>query len=483
MNRLNMRYGLFAALLFMMTVILGISLVTPSQVYAQFEEPTATPTDPVWLAFNAARDAITESEGVNLNLVLRWDFWQDDWSLPNAAHPEKAAGIDSCVSTIGIAQGRPVYFGWTFVIRSMRAVDYEARVSFDLKDVAVCDIMTEVSATSAPADTAANPDLPAPVAGAAANGAFEIGGHVLGLTGAAQNAMNTAGMRWVKYQLPTSAGVPKGYELIESTHAAGFKVLISVVGNQEELAADPATYAQNYATFVRALAEANADAIEIWNEPNIDREWPSGQISGANYTALLAVAYNAIKGVNPSTLVISGAPTPTGFFGAAGCTAAGCNDDVFLRQMVAAGAGNYADCIGMHYNEGVLPPTAFSGDPRGEFPTYYLDANTNRATAAFPGKQVCYTELGYLSGEGMGSAIPAAYNWSPNDPVTVAEQASYLAGAASRLAQRGDIRLMIVWNVNFESWDPDPMGGYAIIRPGGSCPACSALGTVMSSGG
>ena len=150
--------------------------------------------------------------------------------------------------------------------------------------------------------------------------------------------------------------------------------------------------------------------------------------------------------------------------------------------MAAAGAANYADCIGLHYNEGVMPPTAFSGDPRGEFPTYYLDGNTNRAASAFPGKQICLTELGYLSGDGMGTAIPAAYNWSPNDPVTVEEQAAYLAGAATRLSQRGDVRLMIVWNINFEAWDPDPMGGYAIIRPDGSCPACSALGTVMSGG-
>ncbi|QPC81543.1 hypothetical protein G4Y79_17875 [Phototrophicus methaneseepsis] len=479
MQRSILRQALLTALFVVMAGVLSISVIAPTTVQAQFEEPTATPTDPVWLAFSEARDAITEAEGVDLTTVLSWEFWQDDWSIPNAAHPANAAGIDSCVSTVGIAQGREVYFGWTFRLRSMRGVDYEARVSFDLNDVAICDIMSEDSAAAPAATAVDNPDLPDPVAGAAASGSFELGGHVTGLTGAAENAMSTAGMKWVKYQLPTTAGVQKGYDLINSTQARGFKVLLSIVGSKEELGADPDGYIAEYATFVRALAEAGADGLEIWNEPNIDREWPAGQINGANYTKLLAAAYNAIKGVRPATLVISAAPTPTGFFGAAGCTSAGCNDDTFLQQMAQAGAANYMDCVGMHYNEGVLPPTATSGDPRGQFPTYYLDANTNRATSAFPGKQVCYTELGYLSGEGMGTAIPSAYNWSPNDPVTVAEQASYLAGAATRLAQRGDIRLMIVWNINFTDWDPDPMGGYAIIRPDGSCPACTALGTVM----
>jgi len=33
-----------------------------------------------------------------------------------------------------------------------------------------------------------------------------------------------------------------------------------------------------------------------------------------------------------------------------------------------------------------------------------------------------------------------------------------------------------VWNVNFTNYGEDPMAGYAIIRPDGSCPACALLG-------
>src|SRR5690606_34320074 len=127
-----------------------------------------------------------------------------------------------------------------------------------------------------------------------------------------------------------------------------------------------------------------------------DREWPAGHVNGGNYTTLLAKGYNAIKAANPNTIVVSGAPAPTGFFGSAGCNAQGCNDDVFYQQMAAAGAANYMDCVGVHYNEGIVSPTQSSGDPRDNYGTRYYGTNLNRALAPFPGKQACITEIGYL---------------------------------------------------------------------------------------
>lgn len=465
-----------------MMVITNMTLPITNIVSAQIQEPTATPSDPIWLGFSAVRDAIEEEEEINLELVQRWDFFQDDWTAANANHPQKATGIDSCVSTVGIAQARPVYFGISYIITALNGNVYEGRISFDLEEIALCDILTTPAAnpTAAPQGTAsANATLPAAIAGTGATGSFELGGHVSVLDGNAISAMNTSGMKWIKIQIPVSAGVALGKSYISNAQSNGFKILLAVVGDKNAIGADPAGYAQTYAAFVAELAAAGANAIEVHNEPNIDREWPAGQINGANYTAFLAVASNAIRRANSSTIIISGAPAPTGFFGAAGCGTGGCNDDVFMQQMAAAGAANYIDCIGIHYNEGVLPPTANSGDPRGSYPTYFFSSMINRATAAIPGKPVCFTELGYLSGEGMGAPIPPAFNWTPDDPITVAEQAQYLAQAASLAAQRGNVRIMIIWNVNFTRWDSDPMGGYAIIRPNGNCPACGALGAVM----
>jgi hypothetical protein len=38
---------------------------------------------------------------------------------------------------------------------------------------------------------------------------------------------------------------------------------------------------------------------------------------------------------------------------------------------------------------------------------------------------------------------------------------------------------MMIWNVDFTYWSGDPQAGYAIVRPGGTCPACAALDAVM----
>jgi len=40
-----------------------------------------------------------------------------------------------------------------------------------------------------------------------------------------------------------------------------------------------------------------------------------------------------------------------------------------------------------------------------------------------------------------------------------------------------------VFNVNFTRFiDGDPQGGYAIIRPDGSCPACESIGSLRGAG-
>lgn len=463
-----------------LVLVLSMVLFLPATVLAQ-TAPTATPTDPVWLGFSAARTRVQEEKNVDLTLVRTWEFYQDDWSTANAAHPQQAAGMDGCDSEVFINDARPIYYGWTYTITSFRGDVYVVRVSFDTKETSICDLVTAaVPVAGATLDPALVGTLPAPVAGAAANGTFALGGHVVsGVSATADGLMKTAGMTWVKVQI--NSGTPRDFAVsfINDSKAKGYKVLLSVLGDKEAIGANAEAYYPVYAELVGFLAKSGADAIEVWNEANIDREWPAGKINGAEYTKVLARAYNAIKSNNPNTIVISGAPAPTGFFGSAGCGTGGCNDDVFMQQMAAAGAAQYMDCVGLHYNEGVLPPSANSGDPRGNYPTYYFSQMLNRGLAPFPGKQACWTEIGYLSGEGLGTPIPAAFNWSPNDPVTVADQAQYMADAAVASASSGKVRIMIVWNVDFTKWDSDPQGGFAIIRPGNSCPACTALGTVM----
>ena len=421
--------------------------------------PTATPEDPAWLAFSAARDALEEKIKDDLTYVRSWTYEEAEWE----------GGIDDCRTLPEGEQARQIFFGWRFVITTLAGQQYEVRTSFNYKLIAICDKVTQAAAPAA--QPAANPNLPAPVAASAVSGAFELGGQVTGLYPGTRSALNAAKMKWVKMQLSVGQN---GSGLIAEAHGAGYKILFSVIGDKSQVM--NSSYHDTYASFVAGLASAGADGIEIWNEMNIDREWPAGQINGANYVPLLAKAYNAIKAANPKTLVITGALAPTGFFGAAGCTSQGCNDDTYTQQMAAAGAGNYADCIGVHYNEGIVSPKQSSGDPRDNYPTRYYGTMISRAIGPFGNKQACITELGYLTPEGYGD-LPGGFAWAKD--TSIAEQATWLAEAASLSATSGKVRLMIVFNVDFTHWSSDPQAGYAIIRKDGTCPACTALAQTL----
>lgn len=314
-----------------------------------------------------------------------------------------------------------------------------------------------------------------PGAGSIAVGNFEYGGHVSS-TGSerAINAMRNAGMNWMKVQIRWGPGGGTGQasEAISQAHGAGFKILLGIVGHPADLAAGGGDYIRQYGAFVGEVAALGPDAIEVWNEPNLDREWPTGQISGGNYTALLREAYSNIKARNGNVMVISGALAPTG--AEAAYPGQVVNDDNFLRQMVEAGAMSYMDCLGMHYNEGIISPRSTSGDPRDSFYSRYLptmlDVYWNTTGGAKP---ICITELGYLSPEGFPPLSPF-WSWAQN--VTVAQQAAWLADAAAYVSNTGRVRVMIVWNVDFQNYnDNDPMAGFAMIRPDGTCPACSAM--------
>ncbi len=308
-------------------------------------------------------------------------------------------------------------------------------------------------------------------------GSFALGGHVQSF--AYPDLMRQAGMTWVKrqirYNLGDSPDVVAG--AISQAHSQGFRILLGIVGSPAQLAAGGDGYMDQFAGFLGGVAALGPDAIEVWNEQNIDREWPTGQINPSTYTRMLAKAYTAIKNRNASVMVISGAPAPTGAEGAFGVDRVW-NDDRYIRGMAAAGAASYMDCLGLHYNEGIVSPDQTSGDPRGDnYFTRYFWGMVNTYWNAFGGSRpLCFTELGYLSPEGLGP-LPAGFEWGAN--TSVAEQAQWLGRAAQLARSSGKVRLMIVWNVDFTTYDADPQAGYAIVRPGGSCPACSSLGAAM----
>ncbi len=444
-------------------LLIAVTFGGTSAVRAQDATPAGGAVDDAG-EFEIIRTAISQKFKVNLKPVKSYNW--EVVVFPN--------GIESCVDDAN-KKGYTDGAGRDYTVVALDGRTFEARIDFNDTHPVVCDHVTGPEAAPA-----ANGDNPAPVAGGAKLNGFALGGQVFQFNPNTISVMQRSGMTWAKQQVAYNLGDDPGTAAgtINTAHAAGFKVLVSIKGNKDQIGGDYAGYINNFANYAGGVAALGADAIEVWNEANIDREWPAGSINGATYTQMLAATYNAIKSRNPNTTVISGAPAPTGYFGAAGCGSGGCNDDVFMQQMAQAGAAQYLDCVGLHYNEGIIPPTQNSGDPRGSYPSYYFSSMLQRGYGPFGGKPVCFTELGYLSGQGFDLPIPANFAWANN--TTVANQAAWLAGAATAAAQSGKVRLMIVWNVDFPFYTAtDPMGGYGIFRPDKSCPACDALGAVM----
>ncbi len=308
-----------------------------------------------------------------------------------------------------------------------------------------------------------------------------VGGRVFELNASTISAMQTAGMTWVRHFVWFRAGsdLTPPREFVEQAHQAGFKVLLTIRGAADEMEAFGDEYVPRFAAFAGEVAALGADAIEVWYAQNIDREWPAGQINGANYVRLLAAAYDAIKTANPNTLVISGAPVPGGFFGTAGCTDMGCNDDVYAQQMADAGAASFADCIGVQYTDGAVSPALTSGDPRGDYPTLYFPTMIERAIAPFEGQGIplCFTWLAYPSAEGYEATWPDYLPWARE--TSVIEQAKWLRDAVLAAQADGRVALLIVEAI--DSPGPDALSaGIGVIRADGTCPACQTIGSLAN---
>lgn len=119
----------------------------------------------------------------------------------------------------------------------------------------------------------------------------------------------------------------------------------------------PPTNMQDYADFVGAVAHryrGQIGAYQIWNEPNLAREWCDQSPSPEVYAQMLRAAYTAIKAADPTAYVISAGMSPTG----SGPPQA-MPDDVYLEQLYQAMGGSsegYFDILGVHAAGFAAPP-------------------------------------------------------------------------------------------------------------------------------
>lgn len=169
-----------------------------------------------------------------------------------------------------------------------------------------------------------------------------------------------AGFRWVKQQFAWREieGQGKGVydweradRVVTQVEAHGLD-LIARVDAQPEWAgggypeSGPPNNYQDYADFVYALASRYKGRIriyQIWNEPNLSREWGNRAPSPTEYTQMLKLAYQAVKKADPQAMVISAGLAPT-----SRSDNVAMPDEEFIKQMYAAGAKPYFDALGVH---------------------------------------------------------------------------------------------------------------------------------------
>jgi len=213
-------------------------------------------------------------------------------------------------------------------------------------------------------------------------------------------------------------------------------------------------------------------AVEVWNEPNLAREWRGQPLSGASYMRYFDVGYRAVKAYNPNVMVVSAGLAPTGD------TEFTRNDRAYLREMYAAGLANYDGiAVGVHPYGWGNPPDARCcdlSDERGwdDAPQFFFldtidDYREIMVTSGHSGAQMWLTEFGWATWEGLPGEPPdvwMTYNskW---------DQANYGLRAIQIAQSRDDIGPMFLWNLNFAQPilidQRDERIAYSIVLPEG----------------
>lgn len=101
-------------------------------------------------------------------------------------------------------------------------------------------------------------------------------------------------------------------------------------------------------------------AYQIWNEPNLTREWGNEHPDPADYVALLAECSEEIRRADPDAILISAGLAPTG-----NNDEIALPDDVYLDQMYRNDFQQYIDVVGVHAT-GYAPPEVGPDDAEKE---------------------------------------------------------------------------------------------------------------------
>lgn len=229
--------------------------------------------------------------------------------------------------------------------------------------------------------------------------------------------------------------------------------------------APPKNY-QDFGDFCYVLAQrykGRIAAYQVWNEPNLAREWGNQIPNPADYVQLLASCYVGIKSADPDAIVISAGLAPT-----ATDDETAMPDDRFVRAIYAAGGAPYFDVLGVHAAGYMNPPDRSPAEVEADPALGYRfltfrhveDIRQIMVENGDEQKQIAILEMGWTTDN-----LNPNYAWYS---VTEQQQADYLVGAYQWAKQNWSpwMGLMTTIYLADPDWtEQDEQYWFAINRP------------------
>jgi hypothetical protein len=310
----------------------------------------------------------------------------------------------------------------------------------------------------------------------AASPEYGVSAFLLGkpdTTGRDIGIVGGAGFGWLKVTVPWRSIEPncKGCyswddldRVVSAASAAGLKIMARVDHSPDWSRAVPAENGPpdnigDYTDIVTRLVDryrtgspiGRIHAVEIWNEPNLDREWggkPITRQSAREYLDLLMDAYKGAKEADPNVTIVTAGLSPTGTNNGQAQP-----DDVYLDWLFRDGLKDYYDVLGAHgAGYGNAPETA--PVPNGQYthPSFFFrrveQLRAIQEKYGDGGKQVWLLEFGWTTDQ-----VNPSYSWYA---VTPQQQADYIVRAFqfARSSWTPWIGVMFLWTMADSAWTP-----------------------------
>ncbi len=206
---------------------------------------------------------------------------------------------------------------------------------------------------------------------------------------------------------------------------------------------------ENYCRTFADRYQGRIKAYQIWNEPNLTREWGNRPPDAGEYVELLRVCSEAIRAVDPGAILISAGLAPTGNYDATAH-----RDDIFLREMYENDFQQYIDVVGVHapgFSEPSYGPDDAERDGRQRWQSFRRPEDLRKIMIEYDdaARQMAILELGYTT-----NIEDIVYSWFA---VTEEQQAEYTVEAYRYIAEhwRPWVGLVTLIYIAAPDWTPE----------------------------